>query len=151
MFFSSETTDMWFCGLIDGPCYRIDSAKFISDPAHGATSTFEGVVRNQNDGLEVVAVDYDVHATLALKALRQICSELTSKYPVKLAIVHSRGLVRVGEASVIISASGIHRRETIDVVSEAIDLLKIRVPIWKKEIAGDRTYKWLEGNSLRQD
>jgi molybdopterin synthase catalytic subunit len=108
-----------------------------------------GVVRNHNAGESAVAVDYDVHPQLALKALSELCSELTRRFPVKLWIVHSRGLVHVGEASVVIAASSAHRQDALTCVSDAIDALKVRVPIWKREIAPDASHRWLDGHSLR--
>ena len=110
-----------------------------------------GVVRNHNEGLSAAAVDYDVHPELALKALDELCQELCTNYPVKLVMIHSRGLVRVGEASVVIAASSAHRKDALGAVSEAIDQLKIRVPIWKKEIGPDDEQRWLDGHSLRKD
>ncbi len=149
--FLSKACDHWSCGFVDGPCDRAHFEHFIVDPAHGAISIFQGVVRNHNDGIQAAAVDYDVHPELALNSLVELCAELTDKYPVKLRIIHSRGLVKVGMVSVIIGASSAHRKEAIDAVSEAIDLLKIRVPIWKREISPDESYRWLDGNSLRQE
>ena len=66
-------------------------------------------------------------------------------------MIHSRGLVRVGESSVIIAASSAHRKDALGAVSEAIDQLKIRVPIWKKEIGPGDELRWLDGHSLRKD
>jgi len=139
------------CGLIDGPCPQTGWDVRVADPTHGATSIFLGVVRNHNAGESAVAVDYDVHPGLAQKALTELCIELTARFPVKLWMIHSRGLVQVGEASVVIAASSAHRQDAITCVSDAIDALKVRVPIWKREIAPDASHRWLDGHSLRDD
>ena len=141
----------YVCGLIDGPCHIGGLDRWVQDPAHGAIAQFSGVVRNHNEGLLAAAVDYDVHPELALKALNELCQELCTNHPVKLVMIHSRGLVRVGEASVVIAASSAHRKDALGAVSEAIDQLKIRVPIWKKEIGPDDEQRWLDGHSLRKD
>ena len=141
----------YVCGLIDGPCQVGGHDLLVQDSAHGAIVQFFGVVRNHNEGLTAVAVDYDVHPELALKALDELCQELCTNYPVKLVMIHSRGIVRVGEASVVIAASSAHRKESFAAVSEAIDQLKIRVPIWKKEIGPNHEQRWLDGHSLRKD
>lgn len=148
-----ERTDatQFCCGLIDGPCPQTGWSDRVADPSHGATSIFLGVVRNHNAGELATAVDYDVHPALAQKALVALCEELTERFPVRLWMVHSRGLVRVGEASVAIAASSAHRKDAISCVSEAIDLLKVRVPIWKREIAPDESHRWLDGHSLRNE
>ena len=149
--FARKKGERYLCGLIDGPCQTRDLDVLVQDPAHGAITQFFGVVRNHNEGLSAVAVDYDVHPELALKALSELCDDICGEYPVRLVIVHSRGLVRVGEASVVIAASSAHRKDALGAVSVAIDQLKIRVPIWKKEIGLDDEQRWLDGHSLRKD
>ena len=149
--FARNEGERYMCGLIDGPCQTSDLDALVQDPAHGAIAQFFGVVRNHNEGLSAAAVDYDVHPELALKALSELCQDVCSDYPVKLVMIHSRGLVRVGEASVVIAASSAHRKDALGAVSDAIDQLKIRVPIWKKEIGPDDEQRWLDGHSLRKD
>ncbi len=149
--FSEINEDRWKCGLTDGPCQTAGLDVLVTDPAHGAVAQFFGVVRNHNDGLAAAAVDYDVHPELASKALAELCRDICAKYPVRLVIFHSRGLVRVGEASVVIAASSAHRKDALGAVSDAIDQLKVRVPIWKKEIGLDDEQRWLDGHSLREE
>ncbi len=149
--FARNEGERYLCGLIDGPCQTSDLDVFVQDPAHGAIAQFFGVVRNHNEGLSAAAVDYDVHPELAMKALSELCLDVCSDHPVKLLMIHSRGLVRVGEASVVIAASSAHRKDALGAVSDAIDQLKIRVPIWKKEIGPDDEQRWLDGHSLRKD
>lgn len=149
--FARNEGDRYLCGLIDGPCQTTDLDVLVQDPAHGAIAQFSGVVRNHNDGLSAAAVDYDVHPELALKALSELCQDVCADYPVKLVMIHSRGLVKVGEASVVIAASSAHRKDALGAVADAIDQLKIRVPIWKKEIGPDDEQRWLDGHSLRKD
>lgn len=149
--FVQASGDLWQCGLVDGPCQTRGLDALVSDPAHGAIAQFLGVVRDHNEGLAATAVDYDVHPELAMKALVALCGSLCAQYPVRLFMQHSRGLVAVGEASVVIAASSAHRKDALACVSEAIDLLKVQVPIWKREIAPDASHRWLDGHSLRQD
>ena len=92
-----------------------------------------------------------MHPELALKAMSELCADICSEYPVRLLLIHSRGLVRVGEASVVIAASSAHRKDSLSAVSDTIDQLKVRVPIWKKEIGPDDEQRWLDGYSLRKD
>ena len=48
--------------------------------------------------------------------------------------MHRVGVVEVGDASVVIAASSPHRAPALAAVAWAIDELKARVPIWKKEL-----------------
>jgi molybdopterin synthase catalytic subunit len=57
-------------------------------------------------------------------------------------MVHRIGALAVGEASVIISASSPHRDEAYQASRYAIDALKVRVPIWKKEHYADGMADW---------
>ena len=52
------------------------------------------------------------------------------------------GLVPVGEASVVVAISSTHRSESLDAVRYAIDSLKERVPIWKKEVYDQGSEEW---------
>lgn len=143
--------ERWYCGLVDGPCPLDQWLAWVEDPAHGAINTFFGVVRNQNAGQSAIAVDYDVHDSLAIRALAGLCEEIVESLPVRLYVIHSRGLVQVGEASVVIAATSAHRAEAFAATRRCIDELKIRVPIWKREIAPDATDRWLDGHSIRVD
>ncbi|MEL0224195.1 MAG: molybdenum cofactor biosynthesis protein MoaE [Gammaproteobacteria bacterium] len=149
--FARNEGERYLCGLIDWPCQTTSLDELVLYPANGAIAQFFGVVRNHNEGLSAAAVDYDVHPELALKALSELCQDVCADYPVKLVMIHSRGLVRVGEASVVIAASSAHRKDALGAVTDAIDQLKIRVPIWKKEIGLDDEQRWLDGHSLRKD
>ena len=95
---------------------------------------FLGVTRDNFNGRPVTQLSYECYDKMALKSMELICDEMIQKYELQaIAILHRVGLVPVKEASVIIVGVSAHRRAAIDAVSEGIDLLKERVPIWKKE------------------
>lgn len=50
-----------------------------------------------------------------------------------MTLVHRVGTVPVGDASVVIAAASPHRADALAAVAWAIDELKARVPVWKKE------------------
>ena len=62
---------------------------------------------------------------------------------VRIAIVHRVGDVGVGEVSVAVLAAAPHRDAAFDACRYAIDELKRRAPIWKKEryAAGDAEWR----------
>ena len=45
--------------------------------------------------------------------------------------MHRLGVTAVGEASVIIAVSSVHRKDSLEAVEFAINTLKATVPIWK--------------------
>jgi molybdopterin synthase catalytic subunit len=106
----------------------------VRDPAAGATATFLGVTRNHNDGREVTLLEYEAYPEMAEREMERIGAEAARRWQIcRIAIVHRTGVVPVGEASVAIAVSAVHRREVFAACRFAIDQLKQTVPIWKKE------------------
>ena len=46
----------------------------------------------------------------------------------------------MGEASIIVAASSVHRKEANAATSRIMDVVKERVPVWKKEVYSDGVY-----------
>jgi molybdopterin synthase catalytic subunit len=104
----------------------------------GAVVTFTGTVRDNTEGRKVLALEYEAYDDMAVAEMERIGSEMAAKWGLHgIAIRHRVGRLTIGEASVVIAASSPHRREAFEACSEALDLLKERVPIWKKEYFED--------------
>ena len=112
----------------------------------GAVVTFLGVVRERSDDDRPVdGLEYEAYAVMAVPEMETIAGEAVARFPgVKLAIAHRTGTLRVGEASVAIAASAPHRAAAFDACEYAIDELKKRVPVWKKEHYTDGDAAWRE-------
>ena len=105
-----------------------------SDQA-GAIATFVGTTRVQSRGRTVVHLDYEAYEEMAEQVMTQIAAELTGRYELcGIAIHHRTGRVEIGEPSVVIAVSAPHRRDALAACKDAIDTLKERVPLWKKEV-----------------
>lgn len=90
-------------------------------------------------------LSYEVYEEMALKKMKIICNEIREKWNVfSIAIHHRIGDVPVGEISVVIAVSSVHRNESLKAVEYAIDRLKQTVPIWKKEIYKNQQAEWKE-------
>jgi molybdopterin synthase catalytic subunit len=113
-------------------------------PAEGALCLFVGVVRDHHQGRPVERLEYDAYEEMALPLLERIEDEARRRWPVRLRIVHRLGPMRVGEASVAVSAAAAHREAAFAACRWAIDTLKATVPIWKKEYGPDGA-SWMEG------
>jgi molybdopterin synthase catalytic subunit len=110
----------------------------VRDDAHGAVLTFAGVGRNEFGGRPVRALFYEAWTEVAVRALEAVADDTRARWPaVKVAIVHRTGTVAIGEPSVVIAVGAPHRAEAYEASRFAIDTLKERVPIWKKEIYAD--------------
>lgn len=98
--------------------------------------------------LQVVSLEYEAYDGMARKVMKQLCTDIRTKWPdVKhIAIHHRLGLVPVKEASVVIAVSSPHRATSLEAVNFGINELKKRVPIWKKEkyVGGGVESEWKE-------
>ncbi|XP_067138707.1 molybdopterin synthase catalytic subunit-like [Centruroides vittatus] len=110
----------------------------VISPTCGGVSVFIGTTRDNEEGKKVLELQYEAYDAMALKEMRKISNEMRQKWPVKnIAIVHRKGTVPVGEASVVVAACSEHRKEAQEAVMWCMDALKEKVPIWKKEIYED--------------
>ncbi|MBI2060410.1 MAG: molybdenum cofactor biosynthesis protein MoaE [Nitrospirae bacterium] len=119
------------------------------DPECGATVIFSGTVRRANQGRTVSSIDYEAEERLADAALSQIFEEMERTAGGPGVLIHRLGRVPVGEASIFISASSAHRDQAFRAVRDAIEAVKVRVPIWKKEHYEDGSSEWLDGKPLQ--
>jgi molybdopterin synthase catalytic subunit len=120
---------------------------FVSDPRAGGIDVFIGTTREEkrDDGVDLLALDYEAYDEMALKEMHALTARAREKWPIiKLAIVHRRGRVALAEASVIIAVASPHRAESFDACRFLIDSLKANVPIWKKEVWGDKSTSWVD-------
>jgi len=110
----------------------------------GGIVTFAGVVRREGHAIrDVVRLEYEAYTAMALEVLTAIADELERELPgVRVAIHHRVGALVVGETAVVIAAAASHRAEAFTACRAAIDRLKERAPIWKKEI-GESGEEWL--------
>jgi molybdopterin synthase catalytic subunit/molybdopterin converting factor small subunit len=111
---------------------------------HGGVVTFAGVVRREGHALrDVVRLEYEAYTAMALEVMTAIADELEREQPgARVAIHHRVGALAVGETAVVIAAAAPHRAEAFAACRAAIDRLKERAPIWKKEI-GEGGEVWL--------
>jgi MoaE-MoaD fusion protein len=130
--------------IVDQPITMEGLVRHVSGAGVGGIATFVGIVRAENAGKRVVAVEYHAYPAMAERVMCEIGEELARRFgSVRVAMVHRTGRLVVGEASVMIAVGSAHRREALGAVSLAIERLKHEVPIWKKEFYEDGS-EWLE-------
>ena len=121
------------------------AALSAATPADGALCLFVGVVRDHNAGRAVLRLEYEAYEEMALPLMEQIAGEARRLHPVsQLRLVHRLGALAIGDASVAVAVASPHRQEAFAACRFAIDALKARVPIWKKEFYADGS-AWLDG------
>lgn len=116
----------------------------LLDPHAGACVTFEGWVRNHNEGKPVQALEYEAYAQLAETEGTRILAEARQKYAVATAVcLHRVGTLQIGDLAVWVGVSAAHRAAAFGACRYIIDEVKARVPVWKKEHYADGASEWI--------
>ena len=111
----------------------------------GGHMLFLGQVRaDEIQGKKVKSIEYSAYSELvnaeAEKIKKTIYAEFSDVKSVK--IVHSTGLVNAGEVSLLVFVSAGHRQQAMQACSKTVELIKEKLPVWKKEIFDDDSHKW---------
>jgi molybdopterin synthase catalytic subunit len=110
----------------------------VRDEQAGAIATFTGTTRIQSRGRTVTHLDYEAYEGMAERVMAEIAEGLQARYELSAVAIHHRvGRVGIGETSVVIAVSAPHRQDALAACKDAIDELKERVPLWKKEVYSD--------------
>lgn len=98
----------------------------------GAVAEFAGLVRREEGGRAIAALEYEAYQPMAENSMRKIVEELGQSPPCRFVrITHRVGIVPVGEAAIQVVAAALHRAEALAMVTRFMDRLKQDVPIWK--------------------
>lgn len=116
----------------------------LLDAHAGALATFEGWVRNHNEGQPVERLEYSSYPALANKEGQRILDEALKKFPIDAALAQHRvGLLEIGDSAVWVGVSSAHRDAAFDACRYIIEEVKTRVPIWKKEHYSSGVTGWV--------
>jgi molybdopterin synthase catalytic subunit len=116
----------------------------LGDPRAGACVTFEGWVRNRNEGQPVRSLEYEAYPPLAQSEGERILAEARDKFAlVGAAAVHRTGHLQLGELAVWVGVTAEHRGAAFDACRYIIDEAKARLPIWKKEHYTSGATAWI--------
>lgn len=135
--------------LVDGPL----TASLISglltldndDTTAGAISVFIGKVRaDEHEATKVTAIEYSAYPEMAETETEAIITLVRSAFSDvrNVIIVHSTGIVKAGEASLFIMVTAGHRDQASRACRHTLELVKERLPVWKKELYSDSAEKW---------
>ena len=124
----------------------------IDHAGAGACVTFEGWVRNHNDGRSVHQLDYQAYAPLALSEGEAILGDAMGRFELRAAsAIHRTGSLKIGDMAVWVGVSADHRDAAYDASRWIIDEIKRRVPIWKNEHYADGESGWLHPDNTPVD
>lgn len=113
----------------------------VRDAAHGAVVVFKGVVRDHDHGATVTALEYQAHPDAA-RFLAECCAEVASD-TVRVAAAHREGHLVVGDVALVAAVSAAHRAEAFAACAQLVELIKQRVPIWKRQHLSDGVTEWV--------
>lgn len=111
----------------------------------GGHSIFIGQVRaDEINGKKVRAIEYSAYEGMVKAEADKIKEVVYSEFgDVKLIeIVHSTGIVKAGETSLFVLISAGHRNQAMQACSKTVELIKEKLPVWKKEIFDNDSYEW---------
>ena len=116
----------------------------LRDESCGGFASFEGWVRNHNEGQAVTRLEYEAFAELAEKEGARIVAAAIEQFGVtRAACVHRLGSLALGDVAVWVGASAAHRDEAFRACRFIIDEVKHRLPIWKKETYANGDSGWV--------
>lgn len=131
-------------GISDSKLEIANLTELVRDDTAGGFVSFEGWVRNHNEGLDVHQLEYEVYHVLAKKEGQIIMQEALDKFDVvKVYCVHREGLLQIKDLAVWVGASAVHRGEAFKACEYIINQVKIRLPIWKKEYYQNGDSGWV--------
>ena len=116
----------------------------LRNPGAGACVTFEGWVRNENEGKTVTRLEYEAYESVAIKEGLKILEAGIERFGLLEAkCVHRVGLLEIGDMAVWVGVISGHRGEAFTACKYIIDEIKHKLPIWKKEFYEDGDSGWV--------
>ncbi len=113
-------------------------------PNCGGYVSFEGAVRDHNEGRRVLRLEYEAFAPLAVREGERILADACARYGLEQAYcAHRIGALEIGDIAVWVGVGAPHRGEAFDACRYIIDHIKHSVPIWKKEYYADGDSGWV--------
>jgi MoaE-MoaD fusion protein len=134
-------------GLLAPPLDLDAAAAVTIGPEVGGTAVFVGSVRDHAPDLDerVTHLEYSAYPEMAEKVLAEIADELLDERPSLRGIVlhHAVGRLAVGEHTILVACGAAHRGEAFASCSEALERVKQRVPVFKRELTAGGDHRWV--------
>lgn len=130
--------------IIDGPIPEQAPVHFGGGGA-GAVVQFHGIVRPEESGRRITALEYEAYPAMAEAEIRRILGDLATRWPcLAVRVDHRIGVVPVGGVAIAVTVAARHRAGAFGLLAQFMDRLKEDVPIWKRRALvalpdGDRT------------
>lgn len=116
--------------------------EFVLDESNGAVVTFSGIIRNHDDGRPVTGLDYEAHPE-AQRFLEEACLIVASESGLRIAAAHRTGALTIGDLALVASVAAPHRAEAFAACARVVELIKLTVPIWKRQHLATGDAEWV--------
>ena len=116
----------------------------------GAIVTFVGVVRDLNEGSDIVSMELEHYPGMTERSIEKIVSQAAERWALLGAtVIHRIGRLSPADQIVLVAVSSLHRGESFAACEFIMDYLKTQAPFWKKELtsSGER---WVDARSSDQ-
>ena len=141
---AEEMSEMTRFALADAPFDIAPLRARLLRAEAGAYASFEGWVRDHNEGRRASGLRYEAYAALAEAEGARIVDEALVRFAIAdAACVHRVGDLDVGDLAVWVGVSAAHRDAAFAACRWIIDETKARVPIWKRERYVEGDAAWL--------
>jgi len=115
----------------------------VAHPAAGAVVTFDGVVRNHDEGRMVLELEYHGHPT-APDLIREVAESIAARDGlIAIAVSHRVGMLAIGDIALAAAVSAAHRGDAFRACSDLVDEVKRLLPVWKRQVFPDGTDEWV--------
>jgi molybdopterin synthase catalytic subunit len=139
---SGPITQKAISRLMEKMCEKTDS---------GGHSVFFGQVRaDEINGKKVLAIEYSAYEGMVKVEADKIKETILSEFgdAKSIEIIHSTGIIKAGEISLLVLVSAGHRYQAMKACSKTVELIKEKLPVWKKEIFDDDSQEWKQNISI---
>jgi molybdopterin synthase catalytic subunit/molybdopterin converting factor small subunit len=133
-------------GLVRGPIDVTGTLERIGAPDVGAVVSFLGTVRDHAEDLDgVIRLEYSAYEPMAEQELARISDELRAAHPDirGVALIHALGALEVGAHTILVAVSSAHRAAAFAACRDALEAVKDRVPVFKREVTADGAHRWV--------
>lgn len=130
--------------VTDSPLSVAEHREAVLERVSGAVVTFEGVVRDHDDGRSVLRMDYEGHPS-AEDLLRTVAADVAARRggTRAVAVSHRVGALEIGDVALACAVGAEHRAEAFATCAELVDEVKARLPVWKHQMFADGTDEWV--------
>jgi molybdopterin synthase catalytic subunit len=130
--------------LTDRPIQLAEHEELVGHQAAGAIVGFVGMIRDHDNGRQVCKLEYSAHPSAA-NVLAEVVADVTARSSGVRAVAasHRIGVLRIGEAALVVAVAADHRQEAFATCAQLVDAIKARLPVWKHQFFADGTDEWV--------